>query len=146
MSKRLLIGLIILVIALVLVGVWLAMMLTKPDSERSSGYSAVVLSTGDVYFGKLGWFPWPNLKKVYLLQQGMDAQNQPQVGLVPFTNAFWGPTDQIFLNPREIVFWANLKKDSQVARNLNNPQVAIPQQMPAQVQQQVPASSAQPSQ
>lgn len=139
MSKKLLSILIVLVIVLVVIGVWLAVMLTKPDSEKSSGYSAVVLVSGDIYFGKLSWFPWPKLTHVWLLQRTVDAQNQPQVGLTPFTSAFWGPTDELFLNPKEVVFWADLKKDSQVAKGLDNPQTLQP---PAQQQGQAPQGQA----
>lgn len=139
MSKKLLVSLIVVVVVLIMVGVWVAVQITKPDSEKASAYSAVYMTSGDVYFGKMHWFPWPHLSNVWLIQRSVDQQNQQQLGLTPFTNAFWGPTNEVYLNPHQIVFWASVRKDSQLAKGLDNPQSLQPAQQQAPQQLQQPA-------
>ena len=41
-----------------------------------SPYSAVYLSTGDVYFGKLDWSPSPHIEDPWFLQRSTDASGQ----------------------------------------------------------------------
>jgi len=122
-KKILIILLIILVIVLGL-GIWLGVkILGRENPEAPSKYSAVYLQTGDIYFGELSWFPWPSLKNVWLVQRTIDQQNQAQLGIVPLKNSFWGPTDKIYLNPKQVVFWTNLRKDSQLVKVLENPNI-----------------------
>jgi hypothetical protein len=134
MNKKLIIILILVIILIVAVAVWIALVVARPNESGPSTYSAVYLSTGDIYFGKLSWFPWPKMKDVWYLQRGVDQQNQPQLGVAQFKNAFWGPIDEIYLNPKEIIFWTSLRKDSQLTKAFANPtsvQSAVPpQQVP----------------
>ena len=81
---------IIIILILVGVGVWLGVSLGRATRGGASPYSAVYLTTGDVYFGKLSWFPKVRLTNVWLLQRNVDSRNQPQLGLAPFTSAFLG--------------------------------------------------------
>ena len=116
---------ILIVIVLVAIGVATVMWISKKggsDAGEASAYSAVYLTTGDVYFGKLSWFPHPHLTNVWLLQRGVDAQNKPQLGMTPFKSAIWSPVDEIKLSEKQIVFWAALKKDSQMVKAFENPQ------------------------
>jgi hypothetical protein len=134
MNKRLILIFILIVIVIIILAGWLALTLMRSNESGPSAYSAVYLSTGDIYFGKLSWFPRPHLKEVWYLQRGVDQQNQPQLGIAQFKNAFWGPMDEIYLNPKEIIFWTSLRKDSQLAKAFANPagiQSAVPpQQIP----------------
>lgn len=138
MSKKFIVLAVIVVVVLVAVGVLIGVkfLAGQPSGAAASAYSAVYLTTGDIYYGKLSWFPWPHLKNVYFLQRGQDAQGQTQLGLIPFMSSFWGPVDEVYLNPREVVFWTRLRNDSQVAKALGNP--AALQQAP---QQQLPPAS-----
>ncbi len=88
---------------------------------KSSQFTAVYLTTGDIYFGKMDWFPWPRMKNVWFLQRGVDQKNQPQYGLAPFKGVFWTPIDEVYLNPKEIVFWTKIKDGSELAKALANP-------------------------
>ena len=135
MSKRL-VGLVVaVVVVLIIVGVWVGVKLTQPADQKASAYTAVYLTSGDVYFGKLRWFPWPHLKDVWLLQQGVGADGKAQFGVVPFTSAFWGPTNKVYLNMREVLFWAHVRADSEIAKGMENP-AAVQQQQQAALQQQ----------
>jgi len=91
------------------------------DDFKGSQFTAVYLSTGDIYFGKMDWFPWPRMKNVWFLQRGADQNNQPQYGLAPFKGVFWTPIDEINLNPKDIVFWTKIKDGSELAKALANP-------------------------
>jgi hypothetical protein len=122
--KKLLIILLIILVIVLGLGIWLGVkILGRQNPEAPSKYSAVYLRTGDIYFGELSWFPWPSLKNVWLVQRTVDSQNQVQLGVVPLKNSFWSPVDKIYLNPREVVFWTKLRKDSQLVRALENPNI-----------------------
>jgi hypothetical protein len=135
LSKKLLTVLIVVIVVLLALAVWLTVKFVHPAKVAESPYSAVYLATGDIYFGKLSWFPQPHLKQVWILQRTVDKDNQPQLGVAPFAGAFWGPMDEVYLNPKQIVFWTKLRADSQVAQALENPaalNAAQQNQQPAQ--------------
>ena len=120
-NKNLFLVFIIIVLVLVGVGVWLGVSLGRARGGGTSPYSAVYLTTGDIYFGKLFWLPKLRLTNVWFIQRNVDSFNQPQLGLAPFASAFWGPVDEIYLSPKQIVFWARLSKASDVVKVLDNP-------------------------
>jgi len=155
-SKKLLIILLIILVIVLGLGIWLGVkILGNENLEAPSKYSAVYLQTGDIYFGELSWFPWPSLKNVWLIQRTIDQQNQAQLGIAPLKNSFWGPTDKIYLNPKQVVFWTNLRKDSQLVKALENPnilnagpgvqnqQTQQSQQLPQNINQNNPATNQQ---
>lgn len=117
MSKKLFVSFFIAVLVLVGVGIWLGIYLGQIQSGNSvSPYSAVYLSTGDIYFGKLSWFPTLRLNNVWFLQRGADANQNPQFAIAPLTATFWGPSDELFLNAKDVVFTVRLRADSQVVQ------------------------------
>lgn len=131
-SKKFLItALAVIVLAFIGLGVWIGSNLRQPDPAGPSEYSAVYLSTGDIYYGILSWFPSPRLKNVWFLQKSVDQNNQPQLGIAPFNRAFWGPVDEVYLNPKQIIFWTRLRNDSQVLKAIQNPDALQPQAAPA---------------
>jgi len=131
MNTRLIIPVLVFMVILLGLGVWVGKKLSEQNPAGPSHYSAVYLTTGDVYFGKLDWFPWPHLKNAWLLQRGADAQNQVHYSVVPVTNAFWGPVSELYLNPKQVVFWTRLRNDSQVAQVIENPSLLQNQEPPA---------------
>ena len=105
----------------------------KSDSDVNSNpskYSAVYLKTGDVYFGKLSWFPRLKLENPWFLQKIADAKGQPQISVAPLADAFWKPINEIYLNKDEIVFWTRLRIDSQVIPLLSGEAASQPQTPP----------------
>ena len=129
-------GLVVLI--LIGLGIWIGSNLSQPNPTGPSEYSAVYLSTGDIYYGIFSWFPLPHLTNVWSLQRSADQNNQPQLSIAPFKQAFWGPVDEIYLNPKQIIFWTRLRNDSQVLKVLKNPNSL-------QSQSQQPASSPLPT-
>jgi hypothetical protein len=104
-------------------------------------YSAVYLSTGDIYFGKLTHFPNYGLKQVYTIQITQDEQNP--LSVQRFRNTFWGPEDFMALNKDNVIWVVGLDSQGQMAQLLETNPNLQPQQQPAgqvpQQQQQVPA-------
>lgn len=114
-KKILIIG--IVVVVLIALGVWLGMSFFGGQAEDSD-YSAVYLSTGDIYFGKLSWLPTPHMTDVWFLNRTVDSKNQPQVGVAPMQGVFWGPSKTVYLNPKNIILWTRLKTDSQLVKGI----------------------------
>ena len=112
LNKILLIIVIVLLIALGVVLYW-----QRGGFQES--YWAVYLDTGDIYFGKLHRFPKLSLSDVWFLQRNnQDAQNP--FSLAKLEQAFWGPEDKIYLNEKNIVWKAKLRKESQVLQSIKS--------------------------
>jgi len=110
-----------IIVALLVLGLaFLAERLNKPAG--ASDYAAVYMVNGDVYFGKLSWNPNPQLDNVWILNRTVAGQNSanPQIGLTPFKNTFWGPVDEINLNSQNILFWSYVKAGTQFANALQS--------------------------
>lgn len=120
-KKSFLVIIVVVVVLFVAVGVWIGVRLGRVNVDGPSPYSAVYLVTGDVYFGKLSWFPSARLDDAWLLQRTVGADGQAQFGLVPLSSAFWGPVGTVYLRREQVVFWTRLTNASQVAQALQNP-------------------------
>jgi hypothetical protein len=113
---------IVVVIALaVWAGIVIAGMTGGSSANAASPYSAVYLTTGDVYFGKLGWFPSPHMSDVWYITRNQGQNGQTQLGLAPMKSIFWGPVGNINLNAQDIVFSTRLLNSSQVVQAIENP-------------------------
>lgn len=116
----------VVAIVLLIVGVWLGSKLNSLTSDTSK-YSAVYLTTGDIYFGELSMFPKVKLKNSWHLDRGVDENNQPQVGLTEMNKVFWGPSGTLYLNRDSIVYSSPLRSDSEVIKALTG---QVSQQQP----------------
>lgn len=112
----------LIVIVLIAAGVWIGYKLAGSRADGDSGYSAVYLSTGDIYFGKLSWFPHLRLENAWHLERTVDSANQPRFGVIPMESTAWGASGTLYLNPKEVVFWTSVRKDSDVFSALRNPE------------------------
>lgn len=87
---------------------------------RAGRYQAVFLDNNQVYFGKLhyGWFGAARLKDVYYLRvtQTLQPQGEPtqDIQIVQLGGELHGPERAMFIPKNQILFWENLRKDSQV--------------------------------
>jgi hypothetical protein len=100
------------------------------DSGRSSGYQAVFLTNGQVYFGKLSGpaGQYATLEDIYYLQvtqpplQGSQSQAaaqqqpqaQPQLSLVKLGQELHGPVDSMQINRDQILFFEDIKENGKV--------------------------------
>jgi hypothetical protein len=121
-GKKIMWGVIVIVVLLAIgAGIWMAISTLK-DPDGSSPYSAVYLTSGDIYFGKLSWFPQPHLTDVWYLEHTTGTDGQTHVSVAPLKNVFWGPVDEITLNAKQILFTTHLNKASQLVSGFENPQ------------------------
>lgn len=102
----------------------------------STEYQAVFLTNGQVYFGKVSsaQSEFVTLKDIYYLQvvqpplqgqgtpeaQAQAAGQQPQISLVKLGNELHGPTDEMKINRDQILFYEDLKEDSQVVKAIKD--------------------------
>lgn len=118
-------------VVVVLVLLYGAIMASRYFISRSSDfvnapYSAVFLVNGQVYFGKIADNGKGEIvmKEVYYLQAGADgfSPNQNlganQFTMVKLGQELHGPTDELFINKAQIVFYENLRDDSRVVESI----------------------------
>ena len=125
LSKKL--GTVLMVVVAVIfiaVGIWIGLSLVGNRAESASvalsPYSAVYLSTGDIYFGKLDWFPTPHIENAWFLQWSTDAKGNSTVGVYPFNQVAWGPAGDVYLNSKQIILWTRLASTSTIAQTMEN--------------------------
>jgi hypothetical protein len=95
----------------------------KSIDDELTGYQAVFLSNGQVYFGKLSDYNdrYLDLKDIYYLQtssglQGMsNSSESSSINLVKLGNELHSPQDEMFLDRGNVLFFENLKSDGQIA-------------------------------
>ncbi|MGB9681257.1 MAG: hypothetical protein ACPLXL_01810 [Minisyncoccia bacterium] len=104
-----------LIVLIALLGYLVYLNMKKLGEDR---YYAVYLRTGDLYFGKISWFPKFSLNDVWLLQRSVDQNNQVSFSLVGFTEAVYMPVDRIDLNKDNVVWITQLDKDSPVIQEI----------------------------
>lgn len=117
-------------VTLVFVCAWFRFVIPRPDAKT---YQAVFLSNGQVYFGKLRGVETrtPVLDDVFYLQANTSLQNapvsatgtpadaNPQFSLIKLGQSeIHAPQDRLFLFKNQLLFWENLKADSQVIKTI----------------------------
>lgn len=100
---------------------------------KKNQYQAVFLTNGQVYFGKIVAINKENLKltDIYYLQvQQQSVQpdttkktdaNQ-NLSLAKLGSELHGPEDNMFVESKQMLFWENLKDDSQVVKAIKQNQ------------------------
>lgn len=112
-----------------------------------SAYQAVFLTNGQVYFGKITESDdnYVTVTDIYYLQvvqpplqgqvpagqeQPAAGQAQPQISLVKLGQELHGPVDEMHISRSQILFYEDLKSDSQVVKAISdyktNPQNTQP--------------------
>jgi len=120
MSKLNIILSVIVLVLLIILGV----VFWKPSflsSFTTPCYYAVYLSSGDLYFGKMSWFKPHTLSDVRMIQREQASEEaEPVLSLVEFNKSvIWGPTGDLKLNEKNIVWISKLNNESQVVQLIN---------------------------
>ncbi len=135
-------NLLTLVVALIIVlggGYWvlrnnnvLPGSIVKDSGSNISDYSAVFLTNGQVYFGKIySVGDSVDLRNIYYLQVNSSTSNlqsgtaatpsaSPDISLVKLGNELHGPNDRMLINHQQVLFTESLKSDSKVVTAINN--------------------------
>jgi hypothetical protein len=97
-------------------------------SVKRGQYQAVFLTNGQVYFGKISSLTTETvtLHDIYYLQQQTSVQNQDkkdttsqnQLSLAKLGNELHGPEDTMYIERSQVLFWENVKDDSQVVKTI----------------------------
>ncbi|HVY67865.1 MAG TPA: hypothetical protein VHA30_03150 [Patescibacteria group bacterium] len=137
----------VIVVVLIILGVLFRDRLFHKGGQAmlgASGYQAVFLTNGQVYFGKLSHAEgnYLTLDDIYYLQvvqpplQGSQpqdqaaSQQQPQISLVKLGNELHGPVDEMHISREQVLFYEDLKSDGQVVKAIEaykaNPSGTVP--------------------
>ncbi len=127
LSKAAWVVLAALIVVLVVAGYFLkSRFITLNNEEINLTYQAVFLTNGQVYFGKISKVnsDYIVLKNIYYLQandslQGTTSQTQPFT-LVKLGKELHGPTDNMYINREQVLFYEDLREDSSVVQAINN--------------------------
>ncbi len=117
---KLLIGLIIVAVA----ANWILGPSNFPAVNRSV-WQSVFLDNNQVYFGHLRNYnrDYVVLSNIFYLRAAEPPQPQPSEGptlnLVKLGGELHGPQDEMYIPKGKIMFWENLKSDSQVTQAIN---------------------------
>jgi hypothetical protein len=95
------------------------------DRFKQPKYVAVYLSTGDIYFGTMRWFPSPRLFNVWLIQRTQDQR----LTLDRFKNAVWQPSEPIHISRDKIVFWTYIEPTSPIVAAIEGKAFLPPSQV-----------------
>lgn len=136
-------GVIIIIAVIALVGLYLVSKYTKYNVlnvnktaidkvavSKPSGWSAVFLSNGQVYFGKIekqndnllflsSIYYLQVTKQIQPAEQNAEQQEQQNVSLVKLGNELHGPKDEMTINMDHVLFTEELKQDSRVVDAIN---------------------------
>ena len=107
---------------------WLARPKAK-DADKASGYSAVFLANGQVYFGKLSkpTSQYVSLTDVFYLriQQPLQPPSEEdedtpkrETQLIKLGQELHGPVDEIKINRDQVLFIETMKSDSRVVQGI----------------------------
>ena len=98
--------------------------------SSNRGYSAVFLTNGQVYFGKIADAnnEWVTLTDIFYLQVQQQVQpkpedeatpkNQSKLSLVKLGNELHGPDDEMKINTDHVLFTESLKEDGKVVKSI----------------------------
>ena len=99
------------------------------DNSSVSDFSAVFLTNGQVYFGKIYRDSGDlDLRDIYYLQvssqqvqgnQNTQSTAQPNIQLVKLGQELHGPNDRMVINRQQVLFTESLKSDSKVVKAIS---------------------------
>lgn len=83
-----------------------------------SEYQAVLLTNGQVFFGKIEGLgtPYPSLRDVYYVQTVINEKVKKSSNILVRRGNEWHSPDRMYLNATHIVLIEPVGKDSQVAK------------------------------
>ncbi|MGA2271220.1 MAG: hypothetical protein ABSH44_22355 [Bryobacteraceae bacterium] len=108
------VGAVIIALAILVAG-W---MVTRSHVVQfDKPYQAVLLSNGQVYYGRLEGYgtEHPVLREVYYIQSSVNPQTHEQTNILLRRGKEWHAPDRMYLNPSQILLVEPVGTDSKVA-------------------------------
>ena len=94
---------------------------------NASAYSAVFLNNGQVYFGRIGDISngYLTLNDVFYVSGANSTQNQNSasgttISIVKLGSEVHGPTDAMYINNSNILFYESLRYDSKIVKSIQD--------------------------
>ncbi len=110
---------VVLVAAILAVAVLAVVWVSKrePAVRFGTPYQAVLLSNGQVYYGRLEGFGTarPLMTEVYYVQSSANPQTREQTNILLKRGREWHGPDRMYLNPSQILLVEPVGPDSKVA-------------------------------
>ena len=113
--------LILMAVALLVIVLAIAYLGPSVSFNKEKPLTGVLMDNGDLYFGRLSYFPRLALEDVYVVQAVSDPSSPDKslYQVVPLKASVWSP-DKIYLNYDNIVFIGEVGENSQVMQAINN--------------------------
>ncbi len=88
-----------------------------PEPAMTTPYQAVLLSNGQVYYGRLEGLgtPFPVLREVYYVQSGVKPDTRESANVLLKRGKEWHAPDRMVLNAGQIILVEPVTRDSRVA-------------------------------
>lgn len=99
---------VLLLVILFLLAGYFKVFQVKPQPR----YAAVYLTSGDIYFGKVSYFPRLKLTDTWFLRRIETGE----WNLEKLKDVVWKPKEPLYLNRKNIVFIVGLQNDSPVIK------------------------------
>ncbi len=114
---------------IIVIGIILAAIIHKDrimsmfgGDQMMPSYQAVFLVNGQVYFGHMADHgKLLKMTDVYYVQVA-EGETQPQ--LIKMTSGIHGPTDEVFINRDQVLYYQNLRDDSEVIKTIEKSKAA----------------------
>lgn len=118
------------IIAIIIIAIVIILSVLFSGSRiKYSGYQAVFLTNGQVYFGQITDTSRQDVKleNIYYLQIDKDLQSSENqasqdadIALIKLGNELHGPQDLMIINREQVLFVENLKENSKVIKAIND--------------------------
>jgi hypothetical protein len=105
----------VLIAAAILLASWLSLRSKAVSFDQP--YQAVLLSNGQVYYGRLEGYgtSQPVLREVYYIQTQTNAQTHEQSNILLKRGNEWHSPDRMYINPNQIILVEPVGANSKVA-------------------------------
>jgi hypothetical protein len=107
-------------VAIIVLGITASVYL-QTKGQSSDNYSVVYLTSGEVYVGKLSYFPSMTMTDAYLIQIVKDQEDPTKSSfqLAPLSKTIWSPK-VLRINRNQVIFSGPIEDTSQVAQTIKN--------------------------
>jgi len=114
-------NLVIICVCVTIIALAIAASAYFQKGQPSEQYSVVYLTSGEVYVGKLSYFPTMTITDAYLIQIVKDETDAAKTSfqLSPLSKTIWSP-EILRINQDQVIFSGPISETSQVMQTIKN--------------------------